>query len=61
MTWVAPRDLSLSSLRLEAIVIMGENPDNFANWIAEVYKIEYVYCREQSKTNLAARQRMNLR
>ena len=35
MTCVAPIDLSDSACLREAVVMMGENPESFASWIAE--------------------------
>ena len=35
MTCVAPIDLRNSACLREAVVMMGENPDSFASWIAE--------------------------
>ena len=35
MTCVAPIDLRNSACLREAVVMMGENPESFASWIAE--------------------------
>ena len=35
MTCVAPIDLRYSACLREAVVMMGENPESFASWIAE--------------------------
>lgn len=35
MTCVAPIDLRYSACLRDAVVMMGENPESLANWIAE--------------------------
>lgn len=35
ITWVAPRDFRYASFDEEAVVMIGENPEIFANWMTE--------------------------
>ena len=40
MTCVAPRDLSDSACLRDAVVMMGEKPDSFASWTAELVEVK---------------------
>ena len=38
MTWVAPRDLRYSACLRDAVVMIGEKPESFASWRAELLR-----------------------